>query len=61
MNNEIILSGAPKELDSPKNLKIRIPSPKVEDQNITTEEKSKLKKYNLFTYCIYCVYCYPDE
>ena len=61
MNKEIILNGASKELDSPKNLKIRIPSPKVGDHNIEIVDKSKLKKYNIFTYWIYCMYCYPNE
>jgi hypothetical protein len=59
MEKEVIITGESKELESPKNLKIRIPSPKIEEYDI--EEKSKLKKYNLITYLLYCVYCYPNE
>lgn len=58
MDKDIIINGVSKETESSQNLKIRIPSPKVEDINI--KEKSKEKKYNCFTYVISCIYCYED-
>jgi len=61
MDNQIILNGLPKELDSPRNLKIRIPSPKVGDHNIKIEDNSKSKKHNIFTYFLCCLCCYIDE
>ena len=52
--------GLPKEPISPSNLKIRIPTPKVD--NYVKEDKSKEKKYNIFIYIMNCINCcYFDD
>jgi hypothetical protein len=42
-----------------QNLKIRIPTPKIEDTQII--EKSKIKKLSIFDYIIYCTCCYTND
>jgi len=46
--------GLPKEPISPSNLKIRIPTPKVDNY---IEEKSKEKKHNIFVYIMNWISC----
>jgi hypothetical protein len=45
-------------MNEEENLKIRIPSPKINTINI--EEKSKTKKMNWFCY-VFCFYCFDDN
>jgi uncharacterized membrane protein len=59
MDKDIRININNQGLDSPNNLKIRIPTPK--SDNIELDEKSKIKKYTTFYYIMCCMYCYPDD
>ena len=47
------------ELESPKNLKIRIPTPKKERDII--DRRSKNKKISIIKYMLFCNCCHADD
>ena len=47
------------ELESPKNLKIRIPTPKKEREII--DRKSNNKKISIIKYILFCHCCHNDD